>query len=58
MIAPVQVAEYSAMTLVRPPSGATIGGIDLIAGAWKARAMPNTNAIMNNGTTDVGLLTA
>ena len=36
----VHVAENSAIVRGRPPSGATIGGIERIAGAWNARAMP------------------
>src|SRR4029079_12510910 len=58
MIAPVHTAEYSAITFGRAPAGATIGGIERIAGAWKARAMPNVNAIPNSGVTDVGLFIA
>ena len=54
MTAAVQVAENSAMVRGRPPSGATIGGIERIAGAWNARAMPYTNAMTNSGPTEVG----
>ena len=56
MIAPVHTAEYSAITFGSPPSGATIGGIARIAGAWKARATPKAKAMTNSGITDVGLL--
>ena len=58
MIAPVHTAEYSAITFGSAPSGATIGGIDRIAGAWKARAMPKVKAMPNSGMTEVGLLSA
>ena len=58
MIAPVHVAEYSAIIFGSAPSGATIGGIARIAGAWKARAIPNAKAITNSGATDVGLVMA
>jgi hypothetical protein len=58
MIAPVQTAEYSAITFGSEPSGATIGGMDRIAGAWNARAIPKANATPNSGITDVGLLCA
>ena len=58
MIEPVHVAEYSAITFGSPPAGATIGGIDRVAGAWNARAMPKRNAIPNSGNTEVGLLSA
>ncbi|CAB4602031.1 unannotated protein [freshwater metagenome] len=41
-----------------PPSGATIGGIERMAGAWNARPMPYRKAITNSGPTEVGPLKA
>ena len=54
----VQVAEYIAIVRGRAPSGATIGGIERIAGAANARAQPKTKAITNNGHTAVGFESA
>ena len=50
----VQVAEYMAIVRGRAPSGATIGGIERIAGAANARAQPNTKAMTKSGHTAVG----
>ena len=44
MMAAVQVAENNATVRGIPPSGAPMGGIARIDGAWNARAMPYPKA--------------
>ena len=52
--ASVKMAELRAIILCNVPSGATIGGIDLVAGAAKARAIPKPIAMRKIGPTAVG----
>ena len=54
MAAAVHVAEYRAMRRGNVPSGATMGGIERMAGAENARAAPKSTATANSGHTAVG----
>ena len=54
IIADVHTPDDIAMIGGSPPSGATIGYIERVAGDKNAREMPNATAITKNGHTAVG----